>query len=317
MNVLWLLLGFIILIKGADLFVDGAVSLAKKLHMSPLVIGLTIVAFGTSAPEAAVSFAAAANGYSGITIGNVIGSNLVNGLLVVGVAAFFTPLSVKSLTLKRDLPMLLAASLMLIWMLSNHFFFPNASNQISRIEGVFLIIGFIVFLMLTLRQSKKLRLPDVLEKSEKTFSWTKRLFYTFIGLLAVIGGGHLVSVYSERIALSLGMSETLVGLTVVAIGTSLPELVTTLTAAIKKHSDLALGNIIGSNIFNILFVLGISSLIQPIAIDNALLFDALLMVNAMLILWLFSFSHQKTIVRMEAIFLIGLYLAYLWFVIAR
>ncbi len=318
MSYILLIIGFIILIKGADLFVSGSSGLAKHFRISPIIIGLTIVAFGTSAPEAAVSITAALNGTGDITIGNVVGSNLINITLIIGVAAVIYPLKVQKATIIKEIPLALLGSVVLLILVLDINLQNHSDNILTRADGLILIAFFIIFLYYIIEMALKHQAThnDQIKKPHKK-NLKKYIIYTIIGLVGVTFGGWLVVNKSQEIALSLGMSETLVGLTIVAIGTSLPELVTAITAALKKENEIALGNIVGSNIFNTLFILGVSSVITPLVLETKIIFDIIIMIALTFVLLIFSTTHKSKINRFEGLLLTIVYLIYLAFIIIR
>ncbi|MCG1022535.1 calcium/sodium antiporter [Sutcliffiella horikoshii] len=316
MSYLLLVVGFALLIKGADWFVDGASKIAKILRISPLLIGLTIVAFGTSSPEATVSILAALDGSAEVSLGNVIGSNIFNITLVVGLTALLNPLKVESETIRKEIPFTLLGSTVLLVLISDVVLQGFTENLITRSDGLIFLLIFSIFMYYIFEVARNSRdKMEVQEDSEKA-TWGKNSIRTVIGLAAIIFGGELVVRNSTEIAVSLGMSETLVGLTIVAIGTSLPELVTSIMAAIKKQSEIALGNIVGSNIFNIFFVLGTSSLITPLPVNGKVFVDIGLMLILTVILLVFSRTNYR-IGKIEGSFLAVAYVLYLVFIIIR
>jgi cation:H+ antiporter len=320
MSYLLLIVGFVLLVKGADLFVEGSSKLAKILRIPPIIIGLTIVAFGTSTPEAAVSISASISGSEGISLGNVIGSNLVNISLILGLTTVITPMIVQKKTIVKEIPLALLGSVALLVMLLDTSLTSESVNTLSRIDGIILLLFFGVFVYYIVEVAIKNRNNQkiyFLEKENKKTTLLPNLIKLFIGLGGLVLGGWMVVKYGQDIAFSLGMSETLVGLTIVAIGTSLPELVTSITAAIKKESEIALGNIIGSNIFNIMFVLGISSTISPISINNNIIVDIVLMILVTFVVLIFATTHKRKINRIEGSVLFAIYIAYLTFIIIR
>ena len=320
MSCLLLIVGFVLLVKGADLFVEGSSKLAKILRIPPIIIGLTIVAFGTSTPEAAVSISASINGSEGISLGNVIGSNLVNISLILGLTTVITPMIVQKKTIVKEIPLALLGSVALLVMLLDTSLTSETVNSLSRTDGIILLLFFGVFVYYIVEvaiKNKNNQKIYFIEKDDKKPSVLPSLLKLFIGLGGLVLGGWLVVKYGQEIALSLGMSETLVGLTIVAIGTSLPELVTSVTAALKKESEIALGNIIGSNIFNIMFVLGISSTINPITISSNIVIDIVLMIMVTFVVMIFATTHKRKINRIEGSVLLAIYLAYLTFIIIR
>ena len=288
-QILLILVGFIMLIKGADILVDGSSSIAKKLRISEIVIGLTIVSIGTSMPELFVSTASALQGSADISIGNVIGSNICNLLLILGVSTLIHPVKFHKETKYIENPMLIALTLIFLVIC-------NINQDVSRIEGIILLILFIAFITYTVIMGKKSQDEVILELSledAKKISVFKNLVLIILGIIALKIGGDLVVNNAKLIAIALKISEKIIGLTIVAIGTSLPELVTSLTAAIKGDSDIAIGNIIGSNIFNILFIIGVSSVITPITYNISYNFEMIILFIAMILMCIFPFIKPK------------------------
>ncbi|RNF38952.1 calcium/sodium antiporter [Planococcus salinus] len=317
MTYLLLLVGFALLIKGADFFVEGASKIAQSLRVSPLLIGLTIVAFGTSAPEASVSFIAAFEGSSDVAIGNVVGSNIFNITLILGVTALVFPLVVQSETIRKEIPFALLGAVALLLLISDIQLQSAGSNLITRTEGIMLLLFFAVFLYYIFEVARKDRLNTEENPADTAnVSRVKNSLLTIGGLAGIIFGGSLVVENSIQIALSLGMSETLVGLTIVAVGTSLPELVTSVTAALKKQVDIALGNIIGSNIFNIFFILGTSATIHPLTVDSKIFSDVWLMIAVTVLLMILA-RTKYTISKMEGSVLAVIYIVYVVYIILR
>jgi len=314
MTYLLLLIGFALLIKGADYFVEGSSKIAGLMNVPPILVGLTIVAFGTSSPEATVSIIAAIEGNADLAVGNVVGSNIFNITFVVGITAMINPLKVENATIRKEIPFTFLASIAL-FVLMGDLALQNATvNTISRTEGILLLLFFSVFLYYIIEVARNNRNSVVAETTEK--KWGKNIALTLGGLAAIIFGGDLVVDNSIKIAYSFGMSETLVGLTIVAVGTSLPELVTSVTAAIKKQSEIALGNIVGSNIFNIFFVLGASSVISPLPVDGKIFIDVMVMLILTIVLFVFSRTEFK-IAKSEGGILTVAYIAYMVFIILR
>ncbi len=274
-----LVFGFVLLVWGADKFVAGASALARRLGVSPLLVGLTIVAFGTSAPELAVSLTAALQGANEIAVGNVVGSNIFNLLMVAGLSAVVCPLVMDRTLLRRDWPISLAAAVLLLVCIA-----PDLT--ISRIEGVILLVVFALVLSTQIRAALKNR--DTLESEEDEITMPPLMIGVNIvlGLACIIIGGQLAVNGATGIARMFGLSETLIGLTIVAIGTSLPELVTSLVAARKGQNEIAMGNVIGSNIFNLLFILGVSATITPIPVQATSIIDALVLIGISIVFYL-------------------------------
>lgn len=307
-------IGFFILIKGAGLLVDGASAIADKFKISPLVIGLTIVAFGTSAPELAVNIFASAAGSSEIAIGNIIGSNIANILLILGVSALIYPLTSKKNTVWKEIPLCLLA-VVVVGLMANDFLIDGASfSGLSRIDGLVLLSFFIIFIYYSFGIAKQQESPDDCEI--KNLNLVKSIFYIVIGLIGLVVGGNWIVSGAIKLAVGFGISESLIGLTVVAIGTSLPELATSAIAAYKKQTDIAIGNVVGSNIFNIFWILGISSVIRPLPFNPANNIDFLIMIIATVILFIIMFIGKKRIIeRWQGIAMISIYVAYTLFLI--
>jgi len=319
MTYLLLLLGFALLILGADYFVKGASAISALLRVPPILVGLTIVSLGTSSPEATVSIIAALNGNDDVSLGNVAGSNLFNTLFVLGVTAIIAPLIVKSQTIRKEIPFSFLASITLLVLMADVFLQDFSHNMLTRSDGIILLIIFAVFLYYIFELARKSRNDVEAQPSkidEKDKNWVKNGAFTLGGLVAIVFGGDLVVKNSTEIALSLGMSEALVGLTIVAVGTSLPELVTSAVAAWKKESEIALGNIIGSNIFNILFVLGASATISPISVNGLLFTDIIILIVFTVVVLIFALTRM-TIGKREGIFLATSYIVYMIYIILR
>lgn len=324
MLIFWLLIlivGFVLLIKGADFFVDGASSLAQKMGVSALVIGLTIVAMGTSLPEMMVSVTSSINGANGLSFGNVLGSNLFNTLAIIGVATWFAPLVVKRTTVYKEIPFLvMATAITAILAFDNVFHGSGEVDLLNRFDGIILLLIFVVFLYYLFGLAKQSRAVKAEEEAEiaamPILSNQKRWFYIGGGLGGVLLGGVLAVRGASELALMLGMSQTLVGLTIVAVGTSLPEFVTSIVAVKKGRVDLAVGNVVGSNIFNLLLVLGISSLISPVSLESNLIVDIFYLLFISILFWFFAKS-KKRIGKLEGGVLFVLYVVYLVYVIGR
>ena len=307
LQVVLLLVGFVFLIKGSDFFVDGASSVASLLKIPTIIVGLTIVAFGTSAPEAAVSITSSWAGSNAMAVGNVIGSNLFNMLMVIGIAALLSNLLMEKSVLEKDLPFLVGITV--LWAV-----FIVIGWNISQIEGIILIVILLAYIIYLVRSARKSKDADVVEKPK--LSLPKSIIFILVGIAGIVLGGDLVVNSASDIAIALGMSEALVGLTIVAIGTSLPELVTSITALRKGENQLVIGNVIGSNIFNILFVLGASSAISAIPIDSSLLIDVIFMVAVTVLCFIFGKTQDKYD-KKEGIILITLFIVYMAFAILR
>lgn len=297
-----LALGFVLLVKGADWFVDGAASVAAKLGIPQLVIGLTIVAMGTSAPEAAVSLTAAFHGNADITIGNVVGSNILNVLVILGLAALICPMAVAKLTVWVDIPVTFVISLVLLAL--------GLDGSISRLDAAILLVLFIGYLSYLFLMTKKgLISGESEEEGAKIQSVPKALLFTALGLALIIVGSSFAVDAASAIAKMLGLSERFIGLTIVALGTSLPELFTSVAAAMKKNPDMAIGNIVGSNIFNILFIVGLSGMVIPVPFASSFRFDTLVAAATMLLLFLLSLPKRQ-LGRIDGFILLMGYMAY-------
>lgn len=312
-----LVVGFVGLVKGADFFVDGASNVAKRLRIPSLIIGLTIVAMGTSLPETAVSISASIAGTNSLAISNVSGSNIFNLMVVVGLCAIMQKIEVDSDTIKRDIPIsLLAAVLMLV--------FAFTSNTLGRIEGLVLLAGFAVYIVLMIKSALKARNGEGLktgteEEEVVTQSVVMSLVCIVGGACAIAIGGDWVVDAATTLALKLGMTETLVGLTIVAVGTSLPELVTSIVAARKNEVEMALGNAIGSNIFNIMMVIGVAGLISPIDLSATIMnniLDIVVIIVFTIGVWLMVFK-SKVLTRGKGIVMVLAYVAYMAYIIIR
>ena len=312
LNIILLIIGFVILIKGADLFVDGASNIALNFKVSKMLIGLTIVAFGTSAPEFAVSVKGLLSGSFDIVLGNVIGSNILNILLILGVAAMIHPLVVKSNTVKKELPITLLITSLFAVLLSDNLFDKSMSNNFTRGDGIVLILFFLVFIyyLINLMRNKVEDSTD-----EKVLSLPKSFLYTFIGLVMIILGSNSVVDSASYLAKAFGVSERIISLTIIALGTSLPELVTSVMATKKGEYDIAIGNVVGSNIFNMGIVIGL-----PVAIIGGIskiafsYLDLVVMIVTALMLYLFSRNDYKISKREGLSFLI-LFVVYYSYVI--
>jgi len=323
-DILILIAGFAMLIKGADFLVNGSSKLAAKLGVSPLIVGLTIVAFGTSAPELIVNIFASIQGSSSIAVGNIIGSNTVNIGLILGISALIIPLRISQQIITREIPLMLLSALVFFALVADNVFDHNQFGILSRNDGIVMLLVFSIFIyylaIQILKQNhehktKSKESKNVTEKPKDSFF--KLSLLILAGLLGVILGGKLVVDSAVVIAIDLGVSEALVGLTIVSVGTSLPELFTSVIAATKKQFDIAVGNIVGSNIFNTLFILGISGIINPIGFDTAWFGDLTIMIVFSLALLLFAVTYKKIIRRWEGGMLLIGYIVYITFTIIR
>lgn len=322
-SILILVIGFVALIKGADWFVDGSSAMAKTLHVPGVIIGLTIVAFGTSAPELAVSTLAAIQGSNEIAISNVVGSNIFNLLCVLGVCSLIYPVPVEKGLLKRDYPVTIAVTVIVLLGACFKTLFSTGWVQIdmdsnvgliSRPLSIALLLLFIAYIVYLIIDAKKN--PTEEDDDIDVLPLWKSVVLIIIGIMLIIGGGQAVVYAAKAIARTFGMTETLIGLTIVAVGTSLPELVTSIVAAKKGETGMAVGNVVGSNIFNMMFILGLSSLIQPIDVNMASLWDLMILVIVSIIVYIFSCTKRKIGKREGAIMLL-IYLADMVFAILR
>lgn len=300
LQILILIFGFILLIKGADIFVDGASSTARNFKVSKMLIGLTIVAFGTSAPEFAVSVKALISNNSDMVLGNVIGSNITNILLILGIAAVICPIKIKDNTVKKELPLCILLSIMLIFSFLDVKLDSSSINEVSRSDGLVILFAFFIFIYYTITLAKNRKIEE--ETGDiKTFSLPKSLILVLLGLIGIILGSNLVVDSASKIAESIGVSQRVISLTIVAFGTSLPELVTTIISAKKKEQDLMVGNIIGSNIFNIGVVLALPvSMFGKITASSFSYLDLIFLVLSPIMLMIFS-KTDKTITKKNGI----------------
>ena len=301
-NFLFIILGVALVLFGADKLTEGAAALARRMNVPEIIIGLTIVAAGTSAPEFFVSLVSALNGTPDLAVGNVVGSNTMNCMLIVGCAAMVAPMTISLSTVKKDIPFSVVASALLILLAFNSF--------LGRFDGIILLLGFVAFMTYTLMQAKTGNSKTVKETSP---IWKNILFIVF-GLAGLVIGSNLFVDSASDVALSLGISEGVVGLTIVAGGTSLPELATSVVAARKGQSAIAIGNVIGSNVFNILLILGLTATISPLEIEGITTIDLAVMLLSVVLVWLFS-RTRYTVERWEGALLLGLYLVYVGWLI--
>lgn len=307
LNILLLIIGLALVVGGANFLTDGAASIAKRFRLSDLVIGLTVLAFGTSAPELTVSLMAALKGSADIAIGNVIGSNIFNILAIVGITALIMPLTMSNSTIRIEIPLTILSSAVLFFMANDRLFDMAGENVITRTEGFVLLAFFLIFLFYTFNMSKGEESPGQVRQ----FALPLSIIMVIGGLVALVFGGDLFVDNAAMLAGRMGVSESVVAITIVAGGTSLPELVTTLVAAIKKRPGMAIGNIVGSNLFNILLILGVSSSISPIRIQGITVVDYGIFILATILLYIFGlFFGDKTIKRFEGSILLSLFVCY-------
>lgn len=308
---LLLIAGFAILIVGADYLVKGASSIAKKLNVSDLIIGLTVVSFGTSAPELAVNIIASTNGAPGMAIGNVVGSNIFNLLVIVGLTAMLRPINLKSSLVKIEIPYAILAAFVLI-VVSGDYLFGEGDGVISRSDGMLLLLFFSIFIYYIFLSAKKGQInSEDAPKEEKYYPVWLSAIYVLGGLAALVFGGDLIVSNATELARGWGMSDTVIGLTIVAAGTSLPELATSMMAAYRGNSDIAIGNVVGSNIFNVFLILGVSATITPLPFPSHSMIDALVAALATILVLVLAFRGWGTrIDKREGAVLLTLYIGY-------
>ena len=300
LDIVIIIIGVAMVLKGADFLTEGAAALARRVNIPEIVIGLTIVAAGTSAPELFVSLVSALKGTPDLAVGNVVGSNTMNCMLIVGCAAMVAPMTISRSTVKKDIPFAVGASVLLMLLALNSF--------LGRFDGILLLAGFVSFMVYSLRQAKNGQ-GDATTEEKQQNPWLSVL-YIVLGLVGLVIGSNLFVDHASSLALALGISEGVVGLTVVAGGTSLPELATSVVAARKGQSAIAIGNVIGSNVFNILLILGLTATISPLQIEGITTIDMAVMLISVTLVWLFSFTRY-TVERWEGAALVGGYLVYL------
>ncbi|WP_455061863.1 calcium/sodium antiporter [Prevotella sp.] len=307
LNVLFILVGIVLVLWGADRLTDGAVAVAEKMKMPQIVIGLTIVAMGTSMPEFCVSLVSALKGTTDLAVGNIVGSNIFNTLLIVGVSAWVAPMTILKSTVRKDIPFALFASVVLLIMCLD--------GNISRLDAGFLFVLFLVFMYVTLKGAKTkdddttAKTESIEDKKKPMAAWLS-IVWIIVGLACLIGGSNLFVEGATKVAEHIGVSEAVIGLTIVAGGTSLPELATSVVSARKGNSGIAIGNVLGSNVFNILAILGVTGVITPMHLQGITMLDLSMMVVSTLLVWLFSFTKYK-IARWEGIVLTIVFIGYM------
>ena len=307
LNVLFILVGIVLVLWGADRLTDGAVAVAEKMKMPQIVIGLTIVAMGTSMPEFCVSLVSALKGTTDLAVGNIVGSNIFNTLLIVGVSAWVAPMTILKSTVRKDIPFTLFASVILLVMCLD--------GNISRLDAGILFVLFLVFMYVTLKGAKTkdddtTAKTDSIEDNKKPMPTWLSIVWIIVGLACLIGGSNLFVEGATKVAEHIGVSEAVIGLTIVAGGTSLPELATSVVSARKGNSGIAIGNVLGSNVFNILAILGVTGVITPMHLQGITILDLSMMVFSTLLVWLFSFTKYK-IARWEGIVLTIVFIGYM------
>ena len=322
MDYILLIIGFVLLIKGADFFVDGSSSVAKILKVPTIIIGLTVVAFGTSMPELSVSVTAALRESNDLAVSNVLGSNIFNLLVVLGCCALVKPVAAKWSLLKKEFPFSILITIILLLVDSDFSIMKildgNQEFVLGRWAGLLFLILFVLYIYATVKSALRSRAEakDMEEEEYKTMSPLKSGIYIVIGLIGIVWGGNLVVDSASNIALTFGWSQTFIGLTIVALGTSLPELVTSVVAARKGENDLAVGNVVGSNIFNILLILGVSSFITPITLDVTAVYDTIILIIASIVVYVSAISKRE-IQRKEGILFLVCYFAFFLYVFMR
>ena len=302
LNIFFIVIGIVLVLWGADRLTDGAVAVAEKMKMPQIVIGLTIVAMGTSMPEFCVSLISALKGTSDLAVGNIVGSNIFNTLLIVGVSALVAPMSIMKTTVRKDIPFALVASALLLIMCLD--------EDISRIDAAILFVMFLIFMYITLRGAKA-QGTDLEEKEKKPMATWLSVVWILVGLACLIGGSNLFVDGATVVATKLGVSEAVIGLTIVAGGTSLPELATSVVSARKGNSGIAIGKVLGSNVFNILAILGLTGVISPMTLKGITMTDLSMMVISIILIWLFSFTKYK-IERWEGAILTAVFVGYIY-----
>lgn len=321
LNIAYIIIGVILVLWGADRLTDGASSLARRMNVPEIIIGLTIVAAGTSAPELFVSLVSALKGTPDLAVGNVVGSNIMNTMLIVGCAAMVAPMTIARSTVRKDIPVAVASSVLLLILCMDNLASTDISgNSISRTDGIILLAGFAAFMAYTIRLTKKngssSSEKEATEQAGSDISSAKCLLFIVIGLACLIFGSNLFVGAASGVATALGVSESVIGLTIVAGGTSLPELATSVVAARKGQSALAIGNVLGSNVFNILAILGITATVCPMQISGITITDFSVMAVSIIVVWLFSFTRY-TVERWEGAVLTAGYSAYLWWLLVN
>lgn len=321
LDIIFLLLGLVLILVGANALTDGASAIARRWGVSDLVIGLTIVAFGTSAPELTISFISALNGSAEMAVGNVVGSNIFNVLVIIGVTALFSPIRIERSIMTNEIPLVILSALALLAIGNGPLLDEDSAPVISRVDGILLLLFFAIFMRYTFSQAKAAPQPEQTPNSvtpAKGMPLWKAVTWIIGGLAALIYGGDRFVAGASGIASALGVSDAIIGLTIVAAGTSLPELATSITAALKGKTGIALGNVIGSNIFNIFMVLGVTATVSPLRFGDIGNLDLLVLTGASLLFWIFGwFFRQRTITRAEGALLTLGYIAYVAVLISR
>ncbi|MDE6300475.1 MAG: calcium/sodium antiporter [Muribaculaceae bacterium] len=320
-DILWLIIGLVLILAGANALTDGASSIARRMGISDLVVGLTVVAFGTSAPELVISVLSATAGNAQLAIGNVVGSNIFNILVIIGITAMVRPIVVQRSVMSLEIPMVILSSLVMLALGNSALIDGSGVNQVSRLNGIFLLVFFLLFMRYTFATAKSQEtsapVPDGSQQVKEMPVWRASV-YVVAGLAALVWGGDKFVDGASGIASSLGVSDAVIGLTIVAAGTSLPELATSIVAAVKGKSDMAIGNVIGSNIFNILMVLGLSATITPLPFGSIGNLDLFTLLGASVLFYLFGWLfRERTITRAEGAVMAAGYVGYVAVLLSR
>ena len=317
MNVILLIVGLVLILVGANYLTDGSAALARRFNISEFIVGLTIVAIGTSTPELVVSVISAIHGSGEMAIGNVTGSNLFNGLLILGITTLIRPVSLTSDNIKKDIPLGILASIVMVVVCCDVLLGSDLRNNIGRDEGIILLLLFVIFISYTIFSAKAPEVEEAAEEQKPMPIWLM-LIMIVGGLAGLVFGGNLFQTSAVEVARSLGVSESMIAITLLAGGTSLPELAASAVSAFKGKSEMAMGNVLGSNISNIFLVLGASATITPLSLGGITMVDLLTVLGASILLWITAFSFKRNkIDRPEAVILIVAYIAYIWYMVTH
>lgn len=317
MNVILLIVGLVLILVGANYLTDGSAALARRFNISEFIVGLTIVAIGTSTPELVVSVISALHGSGEMAIGNVTGSNLFNGLLILGISTLIRPVPLTSDNIKKDIPLGILASIVLLVVCCDVLLGSDLRNNIGRDEGIILLLLFVVFISYTIFSAKAPEVEEAAEEQKPMPIWLM-LIMIVGGLAALVFGGNLFQTSAVEVARALGVSESMIAITLLAGGTSLPELAASAVSAVKGKAEMAMGNVLGSNISNIFLVLGASATITPLSLGGITMVDLLAVLGASILLWITAFSFKRNkIDRPEAVILIVAYIAYIWYMVTH
>ena len=317
MNVILLIVGLVLILVGANYLTDGSAALARRFNISEFIVGLTIVAIGTSTPELVVSVISALHGSGEMAIGNVTGSNLFNGLLILGITTLIRPVPLTSDNIKKDIPLGILASIVLLVVCCDVLLGSDLRNNIGRDEGIILLLLFVIFISYTIFSAKAPEVEEAAEEQKPMSIWLM-LIMIVGGLAALVFGGNLFQTSAVEVARALGVSESMIAITLLAGGTSLPELAASAVSAVKGKAEMAMGNVLGSNISNIFLVLGASATITPLSLGGITMVDLLTVLGASILLWITAFSFKRNkIDRPEAVILIVAYIAYIWYMVTH